>query len=154
MQEDHDLAHDLLLGPGAGDALGTQRPDAGYLAQAIGLGFDDIEHPLAECLHELPCVDRADAADHAGGEILLDAVGRSGGRAAQKAGLELLAMSTVVDPFARGGDPLAGGDRGGMPDGGHQVTMSARLDAQNAEAVLGIVVGDSLDETREHLLSR
>ena len=136
------------------DALGAHRPDAGHLAQAIGFGLDDVEHLLAECLDQLPGVDRADAADHAGGEILLDAVGRGGGRAAQKAGLELLAMGAVVDPFARGGDPLAGGDRGGVPDGGHQVTVPARLDAQNAEAVLGIVVGDPLDETRQHFLCR
>ena len=120
----------------------------------LGLGLDDVEHLLAECLDQLPGVDRADAADHAGGEILLDAVGRGGGRAAQKAGLELLAMGAVVDPFARGGDPLAGGDRGGMPDGGHQLAVSPRLDAQNAEAVLGIVEGDALDETRQHLLCR
>ena len=154
VQKDHDLAHDLLLGPGAGDALGAHRPDAGHLAQAIGLGLDDVEHLVAECLDQLLGVDRADAADHAGGEILLDAVGRGRGRAAQKAGLELLAMGAVVDPFARRGDPLAGGDRGGVPDGGHQVAVPARLDAQNAEAVLGIVVGDALDETRQHLLCR
>ena len=74
VQEDHDLAHDLLLGPGAGDALGAHRADAGHLAQAIGLGLDHIEHLLAESLHHLLGVDRADAADHAGAEILLDAV--------------------------------------------------------------------------------
>ena len=28
VQEDHDLAHDLLLGPGVGDALGADRADA------------------------------------------------------------------------------------------------------------------------------
>src|SRR4051812_43592498 len=63
-------------------------------------------------------------------------------------------MGAVVDPFARCGDPLAGGDRGGVPDGGHQVAVPARLDAQNAEAVLAIMVGDALDETRQHLLCR
>jgi hypothetical protein len=30
--------------------------------------------------------------------------------------------------------------------------MPARLGAQNAEAVLGIVVGDALDEARQNLL--
>jgi hypothetical protein len=89
VQEDHDLPHDLLLGPGIGDALGAHWPDAGDLAQAIGLGFDDLEHPLAECLHQLPGVDRTDAADHAGSEIFLDTVGRGWSRAAQKASLEL-----------------------------------------------------------------
>ena len=63
-------------------------------------------------------------------------------------------MGAVVDPFARGGDPLAGGDRGGVPDDGYQVAVAARLDAQNAEAVLGIVERDPLDETRQHFLGR
>ena len=48
VQEDHDLADDLLLGPGVGDALGAHRADAGHLAQALGLGLDDVEHLLAE----------------------------------------------------------------------------------------------------------
>ena len=154
VQKDHDLAHDLLLGPGARDALGAHRPDAGHLAQALRFGLDDVEHPLAECLDQLPGVDRADAADHAGGEILLDAIGRGRSRAAQKAGFELLAVGAVVDPFARGGDPLAGGDRGGVPDGGDQVAVPTRLDAQNAETVLGIVEGDPLDETCQDFLRR
>jgi len=32
MQEDHDLPHDLLLGPGAGDAFSTHGADTGHLA--------------------------------------------------------------------------------------------------------------------------
>jgi hypothetical protein len=32
--------------------------------------------------------------------------------------------------------------------------MPARLDAQNAETVLGIVVGDPLDKTRQDFLRR
>src|SRR4051812_39124721 len=53
-------------------ALGAHRPDAGHLSQAIGLGLDDFEDRLAKCLDQFSGVDRADAADHAGGEILLD----------------------------------------------------------------------------------
>ena len=139
VQEDHDLPHDLLLGPGAGDALGAHRADAGHLAQTIRLGLDDVEHFVAERLDHLLGVDRADAADHAGTEILLDAFGRGRRRGAHEARLELLAMGAVVDPFARCGDPLAGGDGGGMPDDGHQVAMPARLDAEDTEAVLGVV---------------
>ena len=111
VQEDHDLPHDLLLGPGAGDALGAHRADAGHLAQTIGLRLDHVEHLLAERLDHLLGVDRADAADHAGTEILLDAFDRGRRRGAHEARLELLAMGAVVDPFARRGDPLAGGDR-------------------------------------------
>ena len=75
-----------------------------------------------------------------------------GAEVRMKPRLELLAMGAVVDPFARGGDPLAGGDRGGVADDGHQIAMAARLDAQNAEAVLGVVEGDPLDEAGEHFL--
>jgi len=39
-----------------------------------------------------------------------------------------------------------------VADNGHAITMSARLGSKNAKAILGIVVGDALDETSEHLL--
>jgi hypothetical protein len=38
--------------------------------------------------------------DHAGGKVLLDAVGRGRGRGAQEPRLELLAVGPIVDPFA------------------------------------------------------
>ena len=77
-----------------------------------------------------------------------------GAEVLQKPRLELLAVGAVVDPFARCGDPLAGGDHGGMADDRHQIAMAARLRPQNAEAVLGVVEGDTLDEAREHFLGR
>ena len=36
VEEDHDLAHDLLLRPGRSDPPSTNRPDASNLAQALG----------------------------------------------------------------------------------------------------------------------
>jgi hypothetical protein len=39
-----------------------------------------------------------------------------------------------------------------MADNGHDITMSARLRSQNAEAVLGIMVRDPLDETGKNFL--
>jgi hypothetical protein len=41
-----------------------------------------------------------------------------------------------------------------MPDDGHQIAMATRLRPENAEAVLGVVEGDTLDEAGEHLLGR
>jgi hypothetical protein len=38
-----------------------------------------------------------------------------------------------------------------MANHGHDVTMPARLGAQNAKAIFGVVVGNSLDEARQHL---
>jgi hypothetical protein len=69
-----------------------------------------------------------------------------GGRCAQEPGFELLAVGAVVDPFARGGDPLAGRNGCGMADHGHGITMPARLGAQNAEAILSVVVSDTLED--------
>src|SRR6516162_5037660 len=63
-------------------------------------------------------------------------------------------MGAVVDPFARGRDPLAGGNGCGMANHGHDVTMPARPGAQNAKTILGVVVGYSLDEARQHFLGR
>jgi hypothetical protein len=36
----------------------------------------------------------------------------------------------------------------------HDITVTARPGAQNAKAILGIMVGDALDEARQHLLGR
>jgi hypothetical protein len=62
-------------------------------------------------------------------------------------------MGAVIDPFARCGGPLAGRDHRGMPNLGDQFAVAARLDLQNAEAVLVIVVRDAArhHETRQHL---
>src|SRR6516165_3554331 len=76
VQEQHDLADDLLRGPAGDDPLRTLKPDASYLTQPSGLLPDDVEHGLAKGTHELLRVDRPDAADHAGAEIFLDALDR------------------------------------------------------------------------------
>jgi hypothetical protein len=41
-----------------------------------------------------------------------------------------------------------------MANHGHDVTMPARPGAQDAKAILGVVVGHSLDEARQHFLGR
>ena len=41
-----------------------------------------------------------------------------------------------------------------MADHGHQIAMATGLRHENAEAVLGIVEGDALDEARKHFLGR
>ena len=148
------ISRTIFCSPGAGDPLGAHGADAGHLAQAVGLRLDHVEHFLAERLDHLPGVDRADAADHPGTEIFLDAFGGCRRRRAQEARLELLAMGAVVDPFARRGDPLAGGDRGGVPHGSHQFAMPPRLDADYAEAIFGVVERDPFDEARQNFLCR
>ena len=41
-----------------------------------------------------------------------------------------------------------------MTDDGDQIAMAARFRSENAEAVLGVVEGDPLNETSENFLSR
>ena len=116
VQENHDLANDLLFCPGVGNALGAYQTNAGHLAQPFRLGLDDIENLLAERLDHLFGIDRSDASDHSGAEIFLDAVNRRRRRRAHKARFELLAMGVIVDPFTRCCNPLAGRDDGGVTD--------------------------------------
>jgi hypothetical protein len=41
-----------------------------------------------------------------------------------------------------------------LSNDGHQIAVAARLRPEHAEAVLGIVEGDALDEAGENFLSR
>ncbi len=151
VQEDHDLADDLLLGPGDGDAARPHRTDAVHLPQAVGLRLDDVEHLLPEGAQQFLGIDRADAADHARGKILLDAFDRSGHGGPEEPSLELLTVGAVVHPVAGSRNPLAGGNHGGVADHGDQITVASRLDSDYAEAVVGVLVGDALDQPGEHL---
>jgi hypothetical protein len=130
------------------------RSDPVDLAQAIRLCLDHIEYFVAEDPDQLLRVDRADAADHAGREILFDTVDRGWRRSAQEPGLELLAMGAIVHPFSRRRDPLAGGNACRVADHRHEVAMAAGLRPQHAEAILGIVESDALDEASQHFLRR
>ena len=68
--------------------------------QALRLGFDRVEHLLAERAYQLLGVDRADASDHPRPEIFFDPVERGRRRGLQEPGPELLAVGAIVDPFA------------------------------------------------------
>src|SRR6516225_1852303 len=72
VQEQHDLADDLLLGPAADDALRPLGADPCHLPQTARLPLDDVKDGIAEDTHQLLCVDRPYAADHAGAEIPLN----------------------------------------------------------------------------------
>jgi hypothetical protein len=98
VQEDHDLADDFLLRPGFIDALAALGADASYVLQPGGLLLDDVENLLAELLHELLGVYRANALDHAAAQILLDALLRRRCGAVEHVGAELEAKLFVLDP--------------------------------------------------------
>ena len=61
-------------------------------------------------------------------------------------------MRAVVNPFAGYGDPFPGGDRRGMADDRHEIAMAARLDPQDAKAVLGVMERDAFDKTGKNFL--
>jgi hypothetical protein len=61
-------------------------------------------------------------------------------------------VGAVIDPLARGDDPFAGRNGSGMADNRHDITVSARPRAQNAETILSVVVGYSLHKARKHFV--
>ena len=76
MQEDHDLADDLLIRPCRRDLGRPHRADALNLPQPLGAGLDDVEDVLAELPDHALGIDWADPADHAGAEVLFDTLDR------------------------------------------------------------------------------
>jgi hypothetical protein len=151
MQKNHDLADHLLLGPGGDDATGPFWPDAVHFPKAVRLCLDDVEYLVAEGVQQLLGIDRANAANHSRGEVLLDAVDRGGHGGLEEPGFELLAVGTVVDPAAGRRNPLAGRDRGGMTNQSDELAMASDLNPNDAKAILGALVSDALDQSRQHL---
>ena len=145
----NDLAHHLLFGPAGDDAGCALGADAAHLAQPIGLLLDYVEHLLAEAFGQPLGVGWPDAADHAGAEILLDALQRRGRAGLQEWRPELQPVLAVVGPAADGLHELAGRDQGGMANDRHEVPLAARLDPQHAETVVGIVERDPLNQAGE-----
>ena len=80
VQEQHDLANDLLLGPASDDALRPLQANSSDLAQAARLLLNDVKNGFSEGAHQFLCVDRPDATDHPGAEILFDPFDRRRGR--------------------------------------------------------------------------
>src|ERR1700691_250872 len=60
-------------------------------------------------------------------------------------------MGAVVDPVPGCGDPLAGRYCGGMPHYSDEVAVAPRLNPDDTKAVLGVLVGDALHQTGQHL---
>jgi hypothetical protein len=63
-------------------------------------------------------------------------------------------MSAVVDPFARGRDPLACGDDGSVTDDRDKIAMATGLCSQNTKPVIAVMEGDTLDKASQNFLDR
>ena len=149
MQEDHDVADSLLLGPARGDLPGPEFADAGNLPQFLRGGFDDFESRFAKDADNSLGECRTDAAHHAGAKVFLDALGRRRRGCLQRIGFELQAMCAIGEPDADGMDKFSGGDESGMADDRDEIAAPARLDLQDRKAILLVVKGHPLDGADE-----
>ena len=123
----------------------------GTSVRRSGAGLDDLEGVHPEGSDDALGHGRPNAAHLARGQVLLDALGPGRRGGLQNFGLELEPMRAVADPDAACGDPLPGRNSRRMANDCHKVTLAARVDFQDREAVLGIVESDALDRTRERL---
>ena len=94
------------------------------------------------------------AADHARAKVFLDALDRSGGGGLEEARLKLLTVGAVIGPVAGSRDPLAGADHSGVANNGDEIAVPPRLDPNDAKTVVGILVGDALNQPGQHLSLR
>jgi len=61
------------------------------------------------------------------------------------------AARAVVDPEPACLDEFAGGDDRGMADEGDEIALAAGFDPQHAEAILGVMEGDAVDQAGQNL---
>jgi hypothetical protein len=93
----------------------------------------------------------ADALDQPGGEIALDALARGGRGHLQEQGAELSPVIAMLLPMTTGLDVLAGVDLRGAAQHGDEVAPAPHLHPKHAEAALGAMEGDALDQPRKGL---
>jgi hypothetical protein len=60
-------------------------------------------------------------------------------------------VGAVVDPGSTCLDELASRDHRGMTDEGDEIALASSFDTQNAEAVLGVVERDPIDQPSQDL---
>ena len=154
VEKEHDVADRALVAPGGRDPLGEPAADARDLAQPLGLALDHLEHAGAEGLDQLAGHRPADALDHAGAEIGLDALERGRRHHAQDLGAKLQAEARVGLPLAQGAHDLAGGDPWALADHGRGLALIGELDPEHAKPGLGIMEDDPLDQPGQGLRRR
>src|SRR5262249_19833700 len=104
-----------------------------------------------ESLQQLLGVDRSNAPDHARGKVLLDAIDGGRGRGLEEPGLELLTMSAIIRPVTRGRDPLARRNYRRMSNDRDEIAVASGLHPDDAEAVLGVLIGDAFNQSSKDL---
>jgi hypothetical protein len=56
----------------------------------------------------------------------------------------------AVGPVTGSRNPLTGGNHGGVANDGDEIAVATRLDPNDAKAVVGILLGDALDQSGQH----
>jgi len=151
MQKDHDLANDLLFGPGGFDAAPAFRTDALDFLKPSGAVFDDLKNLFTELRDEFAGVGRANPLDHAAGQVLFDALPCGWGCAAEQVGPKLKPKLPVLNPSPFGRKPFAGIDRRQRSNHCHRLAMASRFDLDDGEAILLVEETDPFNQAGEAL---
>ncbi len=151
LEEDHQLAHALLLVPGAPDVGAPFRADPGHLGQAVRRALDHLERLQAEASDDPFRHFNPDAADHPRGEIALDTDEGGRGDGLERQGAELAAELRVVEELALEPKRFARLDSGERSDHGGRLSPSRGGQAQHRPTGLGVLEDDPLDRSLEAL---
>jgi hypothetical protein len=116
-----------------------------------GFLLDEVEHRLSKGADQLLRIDRPDAADHAGAEILLDTVDRGWRGGLEERSSELEAVRAIVDPGPVRLNKLAREIIATWPMTVMRSRWPRALTPQDAEAVLGVVQRDAVDQAGQDL---
>src|SRR5262249_35664721 len=140
LQEHHDLADYLLVGPTARDALRPHGTDAIHGGQPFGLLLDDIEDALSERMNTPFHECGSHALDQSRSEVSLDALDRTRRCRSQERRSELKTVVTARLPATACSDIFTRRDRGGGTDQRDQIPVAANLEPEDAKAVIRVVI--------------
>ena len=112
MQEQHDFADDLLVGPCIGDLYPSSRANSLNRFQILRAILNHLKNVFPECLHQLFRVYRPYPFDYSTAEVFLDSLPSSWRNALEQSRFKLSTVLFVDDPIPLGGDPLTGGNSG------------------------------------------
>ncbi len=151
VQEHHDLADHLLLGPRGLDPPPPFGADPFDFFEPDRIVLDDIKNLPAKFIHHLPGVNRPNALHHPSAEVFLDALRGRRRCAPQQLGAKLPSKFPVLNPPPLRREPFPGIRGSQRPDHRHRLALPADLDPEHREPVLFVKERNPLDQTREAL---
>ena len=149
LEELHQIAHALMLGPALDDGCQLLLGNAGNFQQALRFLIENPERVLTERLDDARRDALADALDQPGGQIQLDALGGGGEQAFKGIHLHLPAEAGVVHPPALDAQGCARLRAAHMPDHGDEIhlVLAFRPDPEHRVAVFLIMEDHALQRT-------